>query len=162
MTEVLLALGTNVGDRAKNLQAAIDMLKERAVAVHGASSVWETAPVPADQPPFLNAVVRADTSQTPRELLDTVKSIEWDLGRRPGRRWGPRPIDIDILFYGADEVDEPDLLIPHAHIADRVFVLAPLAEVWEGALPVLGATASELLAGIGPGGAERTTLKLSV
>jgi 2-amino-4-hydroxy-6-hydroxymethyldihydropteridine diphosphokinase len=160
MTEAILALGSNLGDRAGNLRAAIDLLGERGVRVMRASSVWETAPVPADQPTFLNAVIAAETALAPRELLTTVKDVEHVLGRRPGRRWGPRPIDIDILFYGEERVDDPNLVIPHPEISRRVFVLAPLAEVTSGPLPGLSATATELLAAAHQAGATRTGIQL--
>ncbi len=156
MTEVILALGSNLGDRPGNLRRAIELLGDEGIAVQRASSVWETPPVPADQPPYLNAAVVADTALTPPELLAAAKRIEHTLGRRPNRHWGPRPIDIDILFYGAEQVDEPGLQVPHARIAERAFVLVPLSEVVSGPLPVLGATALTLLAELAVAGLRRT------
>jgi len=160
MKEVVLALGSNLGDRARNLQSSIAALKARGVRITRVSSVWETTPVPADQPPFLNATITGETTQQPHELLATIKAIEWELGRRPGRRWGPRPIDIDILFYGQERVDDADLTIPHGSIAERAFVLAPLADVWEEALPVFGMTARELLSEVDSTGVKRIALEL--
>ena len=160
MSEAVIALGSNLGDRAGNLRAAIALLCEAGVAVTRRSSVWETEPVPADQPRFLNAVVVAETELEPGALLAELKRIEHELGRRPERRWGPRPIDLDILFYGDAALESPTLTIPHPRIAERAFVLAPLAEVVRGPLPVLGRTAVELLAGVDAGEARRTGASL--
>ncbi|HEX6029873.1 MAG TPA: 2-amino-4-hydroxy-6-hydroxymethyldihydropteridine diphosphokinase [Tepidiformaceae bacterium] len=157
---VFLALGSNLGDRLANLQAAINLLWERGVQIHAASSVWETAPVPADQPAYLNAVLRASTSLQPHDLLHVAKDIEHDLGRRPSRRWGPRPIDIDILFYSDLQLTTPDLTIPHSEILGRAFVLAPLAEVTPEPLPVFGEPALALLARADQSGLRRTCLPL--
>lgn len=152
MTDIVLALGANLGDRAANLQAAVDRLRDEGVTVTHVSSTWETAPVPADQPPFLNIVALAGTDLGPLDLLAAAKRIETALGRRPGRRWGPRPIDIDILFYGDEAIDLPELTIPHPRIAERSFVLAPLAELVTAPLPHLGATARQLLDELQPAG----------
>jgi dihydropteroate synthase len=149
---VTIALGSNLGDRAANLRAAVNLLEERGVHVTACSSIWETAPLPADQPAFLNAVVTAETSHPPEELLAVLKRVEHQLGRRPERRWGPRPIDLDILFYGDERVSTSELQIPHERILERNFVLAPLAEVMPGKLPVLGVTASDALAKVGESG----------
>jgi 2-amino-4-hydroxy-6-hydroxymethyldihydropteridine diphosphokinase len=155
VTAVYLALGSNLGDRRANLRAALAALEEAGVRILLRSFAWETPPVPADQPPFLNAAALAETALPPPDLLALLKQIEHALGRRPGRRWGPRPIDIDILFYGDLELETPDLVIPHPRIAERAFVLAPLSEVAEGPLPVLGETALQLLARTGLQGARR-------
>lgn len=160
MTRVYIALGSNLGDRLNNLRAAVGFLADEGITVTSKSSVWETAPVPPDQPPFLNAVVAADTELTPEELLDALKRIEWLLGRRPARRWGPRPVDLDILFYGDERIESERLTIPHMRIAERSFVLAPLADVTTGPLPVLGQSALELLAPLGAGGLVRTPWSL--
>ncbi len=152
---VVIALGSNLGDRAGNLRAAVAALEEEHVGVTAQSSVWETAPVPADQPAFLNAVVTAETWRSPSKLLELLKKIEHRLGRRPERRWGPRPIDLDILFYGRERVDTPELTIPHTAILERSFVLAPLAEVLPGVLPHLGVTATEALRRAGTSGLRR-------
>ncbi|MEX2080983.1 MAG: 2-amino-4-hydroxy-6-hydroxymethyldihydropteridine diphosphokinase, partial [Dehalococcoidia bacterium] len=141
MTVVLIALGSNLGDRWGNLRAALRFMEEAGVKVLERSSAWETAPVPADQPRFLNAVVSAETALEAGDLLAALKGIEHALGRRPGRRWGPRPADLDLLFYGEERIATPDLEVPHPRIGERAFVLVPLSEVWRGPLPVLGATA---------------------
>lgn len=148
MSTAVLALGGNLGDRAANLQAGTDALRARGIEPSRLSSIWETEPVPADQPAYLNAVIVAATDLEPNELLDTLKEIEKGLGRRPGRRWGPRPLDIDILFYNELDLETEQLTIPHPRIAERPFVLAPLAEVVDGPLPVLGETAAALLAAL--------------
>lgn len=155
MTAIYLALGSNLGDRQANLRAALTELETAHIHILRRSSTWETPPVPADQPHYLNAAVLAETTLPPHQLLAVLKQIEHHLGRRPGRRWGPRPIDIDILFYGDLQLETPDLIIPHPRIAERAFVLAPLAEVAEGPLPVLQATAHQLLARTGLQGAHR-------
>ena len=156
MMTVYIALGSNLGDRLANLRAAVALLAENGIDVVAKSSVWQTAPVPADQPPFLNAVVRAETELAPLDLLDALKRSEWALGRRPERHWGPRPVDLDILFYGEEELVSERLTIPHERIVERNFVLAPLADVLPGPLPVIGKSATELLAVVGSAGLERT------
>ena len=155
MTRVYLALGSNLGDRLANLRAAVAGLEERGIAVAVRSSVWETPPVPAGQPPFLNAAVAAETDLDPLSLLRELKAIEHALGRRPGPRWGPRTIDLDILFYGDERIDVPELTVPHPRIAERAFVLAPLGDITRGVLPVLGNSALDLLERIGLQGAVR-------
>ena len=152
MSSVVLALGGNLGDRAATLQAGVDALRTRGIKPERFSSIWETEPVPADQPAFLNAVIVATTDLSPADLLAALKEIEPALGRRPGRHWGPRPIDIDILFYDELRIETEQLSIPHPRIGERHFVLAPLAEVWDGPLPVLGETAAMLLAKLPSGG----------
>lgn len=158
MVTVYLALGSNLGDRLANLRAALGALEGAAVHVSATSSVWETDPIPPGQPPYLNAVVRAETALSPRDLLQTAKRIERELGRRPGPRWGPRVVDIDILFYGEERITTAELEVPHPRIAERAFVLAPLAEVSSGPLPVLGRSAVELLASV----PRRRVLKLDL
>lgn len=129
MTTVYLALGSNLGDRAANLNAAIAALPPT-VTVTRRSPVYETAPqYETDQPAFLNMVLCAETRLAPAALLQRLQQIERDLGRRPARRYGPRLIDIDILFYGAQRFEAPGLVIPHPRLAERVFVLRPLADI---------------------------------
>jgi 2-amino-4-hydroxy-6-hydroxymethyldihydropteridine diphosphokinase len=160
MTIVALALGSNLGARLANLRAGLEALREGGVTKLRASSAWETAPVPADQPSFLNAVAVGETALDPIALLALAKAIEARAGRRPGRHWGPRPLDIDLLFYGEQRVESETLTVPHPLIAERAFVLAPLSEVWPGALPVLGRTAGELLRGVNREGLVRTGERL--
>lgn len=155
MTRVCLALGSNLGDRLANLRAAIASLDERGIAVTARSSAWETPPVPAGQPPFLNAAVAAETALDPPSLLRELKAIEHALGRRPGPHWGSRPIDLDILFYGDVRIETPELTIPHPRIAERAFVLAPLSDITSGPLPVIALAAIDLLERTGLQGAVR-------
>lgn len=160
MSEAIVALGSNLGDRAANLQAALDLLAERGATAVRVSAVWETPPVPADQPRYLNAAAALETELSPEGLLAVAKEVEHLLGRRPTGRWRPRPIDIDLLFCGEREVASDTLTVPHPRIAERAFVLLPLAEVVEGTLPVLGRTATELLEGMDREGHERTAVRL--
>lgn len=128
-------LGSNLGDRAAHLQFGVDGLAAEAGRVVALSPVYETEPVGGPpQPDFLNAVVVVETELPARELLRLAKSLEAAAGREPpgktaGTRWGPRPLDIDILMIGDERIDEPDLVVPHPRIHQRAFVLAPLADV---------------------------------
>lgn len=126
---VYLGLGSNLGDREKNLLDAIERLGQ-GVEVEQVSSPYDTEPVGYDdQPRFLNAVVKGDTKLTPENLLVFVKKIEVDLGRKATFKDGPRIIDIDILLYGEVVMDTPSLTIPHARYTERSFVLGPLSEI---------------------------------
>ena len=126
-----LGLGSNIGDRGANLAEAVQRLAQiPAVEIVRTSSIYETAPVgPRDQPDFLNQVTQADVTCTARRLLEYVRGIEQEMGRVRRRRWGERIIDIDILLYGDETIDEPDLQIPHPQMLARQFVLVPLAEI---------------------------------
>lgn len=129
MTTVYLAIGSNQGDRLANLQAGLAGLAP-AVQLTNYSSVYETAAAYVeDQPPFLNAVVAGTTELAPHALLALLKQIEHVCGRRPGLRYGPRPLDLDILLYGDLELNSADLIIPHPRMVERDFVLRPLAEI---------------------------------
>ncbi len=160
MSEAILAFGSNLGDRPANLRAALDLLEELGATPTRLSSVWDTPPFPPDQPRYLNAVVAVETDLEPEALLAVAKEIEHLLGRRPTGRWRPRPIDIDLLFCGEREVVTETLTVPHPRIAERAFVLLPLAEVLEGPLPVLGRSAVDLLEGLDTAGHERTGVRL--
>lgn len=160
MSEALLGLGSNLGDRAANLRAAIDLLAAGGAPAVRLSGVWETPPVPADQPRYLNAAAAVETALDPEALLAAAQEVERLLGRRPAERWGPRPIDVDLLVMGGVERAGEALTLPHPRIAERAFVLLPLAEVTDGPLPVLGRSAAELLAGVDARGCERTGLRL--
>jgi 2-amino-4-hydroxy-6-hydroxymethyldihydropteridine diphosphokinase len=126
-----LGLGANIGDRARALQAAVDGLAAAdGVTVVAVSPVYESEPVGGpEQPEYLNAVVAVDTNRTPRRLLEIAKRLEDEAGRVPGERWGPRPLDVDVLLVGDDEVDEPDLVVPHPRLYERAFVMVPLADL---------------------------------
>jgi 2-amino-4-hydroxy-6-hydroxymethyldihydropteridine diphosphokinase len=142
-----LGFGTNLGDRKKNLAYALNTLNDRPdLAVLRTSSIYETEPWGlADQPRFLNMVAEIETSIPPDELLERVKKLERDMGREDGPRFGPRLIDIDILLLEDQVVDQPDLIVPHASLHERAFVLVPLAELApEIVHPVLNTTIGSL------------------
>ena len=129
-TSAYLALGSNLGDRLEHLRAAARELDAtRGIHVVRSSRVYETEPVGPPQPQYLNAVIEVDTSLMPRELLDAARGVEDSLGRVRAQRWGPRTIDVDILLYDEQTVDEPDLEIPHPRMHERGFVLVPLGEL---------------------------------
>ena len=131
-TVVYLGLGSNLGDRRRNLAGALARLAPQ-VRIEAVSSLYETAPVgPPDQPPFYNAACRGVTSLSAKELLERTQAVEHQLGRRGRERWGPRPIDIDLLLYGDLVVDEVSLRVPHPEMLKRAFVLVPLREVAGG------------------------------
>ena len=153
---VILALGTNLGDRPGNLQAAIAAIPP-AVIVQKQSFIYETVPWGViDQPSFLNMVILGKTLQKPQELLKNLKELETQLGRIPSIQYGPRKIDIDILFYNDLIFDSPELTLPHPHLHERAFVLVPLADLAaEKIHPVLGKTIRQLLAEVETTGVTR-------
>ena len=130
MTVVYLGLGSNLGTRARNLSAARRRLRQKGVRIQRQSRVIETRPWGVtDQPRFLNQVVKAEWDGSPRELLRAAKAVEREGGRVATRHWGPRVIDVDILLFGDERVDTPDLVIPHPRIGERDFVVRSLAEL---------------------------------
>ena len=126
MTVAYVGLGANLGDREETIRAAVAELPD-VVAV---SSLRETDPVGVtDQPRFLNGVAALETELAPRELLDVLLAVERRLGRERRERWGPRTIDLDLLLYGDEVIDEDGLKIPHPRLHERKFVLEPLADL---------------------------------
>jgi 2-amino-4-hydroxy-6-hydroxymethyldihydropteridine diphosphokinase len=157
---VLLGLGSNVGDRLETLTSAVYALDDvDGLVVEDVSGVYETPPWPppgqpgaVEQEPYLNLVVRGVTSLEPHDLLAELQLLEAAYGRDRARerRWGPRPIDIDVLLHGEREIDTPDLVVPHPHLAERAFVLVPLLEVMPGGALPDGRRLTQLLAALAP------------
>lgn len=132
MHDVFLCLGSNMGDREAHLERALREIEERGIArVVGVSSLYKTSPVDyTDQAWFLNGAARVETTQAPRELLAGLKQVEADLGRDAGGvRFGPRPIDIDIILYDDLIYNDEALTIPHPRMDKRAFVLTPLCDI---------------------------------
>jgi 2-amino-4-hydroxy-6-hydroxymethyldihydropteridine diphosphokinase len=130
MATAYIGLGGNIGNREANLRMALRGLT-RMARVDAVSALYETDPVCSEeQPAFYNCVCRVETGLEPESLLRFLKTLEHEIGRRPaGVRWGPRPIDLDILLYDDLIVEARDLIIPHPRLADRAFVLVPLSEI---------------------------------
>jgi 2-amino-4-hydroxy-6-hydroxymethyldihydropteridine diphosphokinase len=147
MKMAYLSLGTNLGDRERNLESAIEKLAAQDLRIRRISSVYETAPVDTDDPRwFLNLVVEAETDLFPMQLLWRAGKIEHSLGRVRTVVNGPRTIDIDILLYGHAVIRSPSLEVPHPRMTQRRFVLAPLAELAPDLRhPVIRKTIQELL-----------------
>ncbi|CAL9239985.1 unnamed protein product, partial [Arabidopsis halleri] len=131
LEEVVIALGSNVGNRMNNFKEALRLMKDYGISVIRHSCLYETEPVHVtDQPRFLNAAIRGVTKLEPHELLNVLKKIEKEMGREEnGLRYGPRPLDLDILFYGKQKITSDKLIIPHERIWERPFVLAPLVDL---------------------------------
>ena len=129
--DAILGLGSNVGDKAGNIEAAIRLLTEASeIRLVARSKLYRTAPWGVtDQDWFANACIKVRTTLSPRQLLDACQHVEKEMGRVRQRHWGPRNIDVDILTYSDLELREPDLVIPHPRIAERAFVLVPLRDV---------------------------------
>ena len=146
MTVAYIGIGSNVGDRVENLRQALEHL-DGIMSLERLSATYETAPrYVLDQPPFLNMAVGGDTPLEPLLLLEKLKKFEIDIGRVPTEeRYGPRAIDLDILFYGSDVVNEPGLSIPHPLMAEREFVLRPLVDIAPNFRhPVMGRSVAEM------------------
>ena len=147
MSKVWIALGSNMGEGRKNLDLAIKMMKERGVLVEKVSTYIETEPYGyTEQDNFVNAVCIAETKLSPRELLENLLKIELDMGRVRIIKWGPRLIDLDILFYEDLIIDEEDFKVPHIEIQKRSFVLEPMNEISPDKIhPVFKKTVNQLL-----------------
>jgi 2-amino-4-hydroxy-6-hydroxymethyldihydropteridine diphosphokinase len=148
MRKVYVGLGSNLGNRKKYLVSAITRIDScREICVVNKSSFYETKPVGGPpQPDYVNCVIELDTEIEPQSLLEEFKGIELELGRKPGTRWGPRVIDIDILLYGNKVINDSNLKIPHESMHKRIFVLEPLCEISpDFKHPVLRKTIFELL-----------------
>ena len=157
-TLAYVAFGANLGNRLATFRDAVRRLdRADGVAVCALSKLYETAPVggPRGQDPYYNAVVALRTGLAPEELLDVLQEIETAHQRTRTVPWGPRTLDLDLLFYGDSEVSTPRLTVPHAMMRQRRFVLRPLADIAPGAVdPVTGATVAALLAALPPGDIE--------
>lgn len=155
MKGIYLLLGTNLGDRAKNLADARNLLKEEGIEFKAVSSIYETdAWGIEDQPGFLNQVLEVATDLNPKDLLKTILAVELEMGRVRIQKWGERLIDIDILYYQDRVIDTRELKVPHPEIPNRRFTLVPLVELAaEEVNPVSGKTQQELLA-VCPDGLE--------
>lgn len=157
MVLAVLALGSNLGDRLATLQAAVDQLAASpGVSVRAVSSVYETDPVGTDhQPDYLNAVVLAETTLSPSELLALAHSIEADLGRLRGKRWAARTLDIDIIDVAGVVSADPTLTLPHPRALERAFVLVPWVEIDAAATAADGRAAHRAVDEIDTSGVRR-------
>lgn len=134
MVRAAIGLGSNLGDRARHIADATSSLS-RLGTLAAVSSIYETAPVGGpEQGPYLNAVAIVETDASAADLLERCRAIEREHGRERVERWGPRTLDLDILLYGAEIINEPDLTVPHPRMIERRFVLEPLLEVWSDAI----------------------------
>lgn len=162
MEDVFIGLGSNMGDRLDNLAKAERGLAEF-VVITGRSKIYETTPqYVADQPKFLNSVLRGTPQLDPRPLLEALQQLEIKLGRRPGLRNGPRLVDLDILYFGDRCVETTDLTLPHPRIHERYFVLRPLVDIEPARRhPVSGKTMRQLLDEL-PLGSDRGAVPVSM
>jgi 2-amino-4-hydroxy-6-hydroxymethyldihydropteridine diphosphokinase len=146
MADVYLALGANVGDPAANIEQAVKLIRDVMNDVKQAP-IYRTKPVGyTDQPDFLNTAVMGQTDLSPEDLLKAIKDVERRIGRQQRFRWGPREIDIDIIFYGDRVIDTPKLTIPHSRFRERDFVLRPIADLNPRQIdPISGQTVEQLL-----------------
>ena len=149
MTRAYVGLGANLGPREQTVRRAVELLAGGGgVDVLAVSELRETEPVGVtDQPPFLNGAVAVETTLSPRALLDLLLEIERSLGRVRGERWGPRVVDLDLLSFGDEVIDEPGLRVPHPRLHERRFALEPLADLDpELVIPGLGKVSAALAA----------------
>lgn len=132
--KVYLSLGSNIGNRQKYIESAIELIgKTQRIKILKKSGLYETSPVGyVEQDLFLNTVIKIETDFSEREILKIINKIENELDRKREIRWGPRTIDIDILIFSDKKIDEMDLIIPHKEMLNRLFVLVPLIEIYDG------------------------------
>jgi 2-amino-4-hydroxy-6-hydroxymethyldihydropteridine diphosphokinase len=155
VAEALLGFGGNLGDPVAAIEEALARLDAGGVRIRRRSHFYRTAPWGVtEQPDFVNLCAAAETALSPQELLALIHRIEADLGRERRERWGPRTIDIDILAYGEEAVDEPGLTVPHPRLAERAFVLVPLEEI-APATVIAGRTVREWAEAADRSGVER-------
>jgi 2-amino-4-hydroxy-6-hydroxymethyldihydropteridine diphosphokinase len=147
MAIVYIGIGSNVGNRESNCRMAIERLNEKGIEVKKTSSMYETEPWGfKDQPKFINMVIEAETRLEPERLLIVLKDIEKEMGRKETVKWGPRIIDLDILFYNDKIINQDELQIPHPYLHKRDFVLVPLSEIAPNKThPILKKTIKELM-----------------
>jgi len=145
--EIYIGLGSNLGDRLANIRKAIELMKEEGIEIIKESSIYQTEPVGYKQQSwFLNSVVKGTTELSPRGIWKRLEKIEKLMGREKEIKWGPRIIDLDILFYGNKVLNGKELQIPHSELHKRRFVLVPLKEIAPKLVhPILNKTISELL-----------------
>ena len=151
MAIISIGIGSNLGDKEGNCKTAIERLSKNGIAVKKISSPYRTKPWGVeDQPDFVNMAVKAETNINPSELLPILKTIEKEMGRQDGVRWGPRLIDLDLLFYDDLVFSCDELAIPHPLLHEREFVLLPMTEIAaEFVHPVLKATIKQLAGNLG-------------
>ena len=150
--DVVIALGTNIGDRAVNLATALESLMAFVTEIER-SPIYESAPkYVTDQPMFLNMVARGRTALDAQNFLAALKSVETEMGREPGVRNGPRLIDMDIVYYGDAVINTPTLTVPHPRLRERAFVLRPVSDIDPDRRdPVSGSTVRQMLAALSDG-----------
>ena len=152
MTDLWLSLGSNLGDRAATLAAALKLLPNHGITVVAVSSLYATAPQGfQEQPEFLNCAARTQTDLPPAEALRVCRHVEDAFGRQRSQYWGPRTLDIDLLLYDDLRLDVPALTLPHPRMWERAFVLAPLVELWPDLRFPSEELASDRLAALLPG-----------
>lgn len=155
MPDALIGLGGNLGDVSATFRAALAALEAGGCRLLAASSIWKTPPWgKTDQPAFLNACIRVETALAPRALLALCLTTETALGRVRSEKWGPRTLDLDVLDVDGRTVDEPGLVLPHPFLAERAFVLLPLAEIVPEQT-IAGCRVADMAAAVDASGLER-------